>query len=116
MAGNIRESPCENLMLVIGAAITPRMTKERTTAATGRFITRRAVCAQRPSSFGVIAERRTTPLSILDPIRARIAGKPTIAPTTAIATTDTPAYPNDFKNGSGKKVSENKVTSTVIPE
>ena len=94
----------------------PRITKERTTAATGRFITRRAVCAQRPSSFGVIAERRTTPLSIFDPIRARIGGNPIIAPTTASATTDTPAYPNDFKKGSGKKVSDNKVTNTVIPE
>ena len=49
-------------------------------------------------------------------MRARIAGKPTIAPTTASATTDTPAYPNDFKKGSGKKVSDNKVTSTVMPE
>ena len=103
-------------MLVIGAAMIPRITKERTTAATGRFITRRAVCAQRPSSFGVIAERRTTPLSIFDPITARIAGRPIIAPTTASATTDTPAYPNDFKKGSGKKVSDNKVTSTVMPE
>ena len=103
-------------MFVIGAAMIPRITKERTTAATGRFITRRAVCAQRPSSFGVIAERRTTPLSIFDPIRARIGGKPMIAPTTASATTDTPAYPNDFKNGSGKNVSDNKVTRTVMPE
>jgi len=70
-------------MFVIGVAMIPRITKERTTAATGRFITRRAVCAQRPSSFGVIAERLTTPLSIFDPIRARIGGSPTSAPTTA---------------------------------
>jgi hypothetical protein len=29
-AGNILESPCENLIFEIGAAIIPRITKERT--------------------------------------------------------------------------------------
>ena len=103
-------------MFVIGAAMIPRITNDSTTALTGRFITRRAVCAQRPSSFGVIADLRTTPLSIRSPRIARIGGNPNNAPITASATTDTPAYPNDCKKGSGKNVSDNKVTNTVIPE
>ena len=90
--------------------------RETITTAAGRFITMRAVSAQRPSSLGVIADFLTTPLSIFLPIRARIGGSPKIAPMTAIATTDTPAYPNDFKNGSGKKISETIVTRTVSPE
>ena len=69
----------------------PKTISERITIAVGRFITKRAVSAQRPSSFGVIADLRITPLSMRWPIRARIGGKPMIAPTTASATTDTPA-------------------------
>ena len=64
---------------------------DKTTAATGRFITKRAVCAQRPSSFGVIADLRTTPLSMRSPSNAKIGGNPNNAPITASATTDTPA-------------------------
>ena len=69
----------------------PRTMSERMTTAVGRFITIRAVLAQRPSSLGVIADFLITPLSILLPTRARIGGSPKIAPTTASATTDTPA-------------------------
>ena len=90
-AGNIRESPCENLIPVIGAAMIPRITTDKTTALTGRFITRRAVFAQRPSSLGVIADLRTTPLSMRSPSSAMIGGNPNNAPITASATTDTPA-------------------------
>ena len=100
----------------MGAAITLSAIKVSNTTGTGRFMTKRAVCAQRPSSFGVIAERRTTPLSTRLPIKARIGGSPKIAPITASATTETPAYPNDLRKGSGKKVSETIVTRTVIPE
>ncbi len=69
----------------------PRMTSDKTTAETGRLITKRAVRAQRPSSFGVIADLRTTPLSMRSPRRAKIGGNPKRAPITASATTETPA-------------------------
>ena len=61
----MRESPCENLMFAIGAANMPMIISDSKTTAVGRFITIRAVCAQRPSSFGVIEDLRMTPLSIL---------------------------------------------------
>ena len=115
-AGSIRESPCENAMFLRGAAKIPKTIRAKRTTATGRFITIRAVCAQRPSSFGVIADLRITPLSTLGPTKARIGGRPKSAPATASATTDVPAYPNDLRNGSGKKVSESRVTKTVRPE
>ena len=63
-----------------------------------------------------MADLRTTPLSILLPTIAKIGGSPKSAPATARATTDTPAYPNDLRNGSGKKVRERSVTKTVRPE
>ena len=69
----------------------PSAIRERSTIGTGRRITKRAVSAQRPSSLGVIADLRTGPLLIRLPISARIGGRPKIAPTTASATTETPA-------------------------
>ncbi|CAB4664905.1 unannotated protein [freshwater metagenome] len=61
------------------------------TTGIGRRITKRAVDAQRPSLFGMIALLRTTPLSILCPSIAKIAGSGISAPATASATTDVPA-------------------------
>ena len=78
-------------MFAIGAVSIPIKISDRTTTATGLFITKRAVCAHRPSSFGVIEDLRIKPLSIFLPMTAKIAGSPIIAPITAIVTTDTPA-------------------------
>ena len=89
--GRTRESTWANAILVIGAAKIPKTRSEPITTGTGRRITFRAVCAQRPSSFGVIPDLRTTPLSILCPKRAIIAGNGTSAPITASETTLTPA-------------------------
>ena len=61
------------------------------TTGIGRRITVRAVCAQRPSSFGVIALLRTTPLSTFSPRIARSAGRAMTAPTIANEITAMPA-------------------------
>ena len=90
--------------------------RESTTTVTGRRITNLAVCAQRPSSLGVIALFRTTSLSTRWPSIARMAGRGIKAPSIAIATTVTPAYPNDFKNICGKNNRDARVMITVIPE
>ena len=91
LAGRTRESTCANAIFVIGAAITPSNRSEPITTGTGRFMTPRAVCAQRPSSLGVIPPFRTAPLSILCPSSAMIAGSGISAPRTAKVTTLTPA-------------------------
>ena len=103
-------------MFTTGAARIPRTTKHAMTTGIGRCITLRAVRAQRPSSFGVIALRRITPLSTLCPKIASNAGSANIAPETAREITATPARPKDFKKLSGKNKSEAIVTKTVKPE
>ena len=90
-AGMIRASACEKTMLRTGAAITASTVSERTTTATGRRITKRAVCAHRPSAFGVTALLRTTNLSMRGPMRAKIAGNGSSETKTATATTLMPA-------------------------
>ena len=54
--------------------------------------------------------------SMRRPSNAKIAGSGMRAPRTAIATTAIPAYPNDFRNISGKNIMEARVTKTVTPE
>jgi len=77
-------------MFLIGAANTERITKDKTTTATGLRITNRAVCAHLPSSLGVIALLRITALSIRFPKIAKSAGNATSDPKTAIINPKTP--------------------------
>ena len=53
----------EKKIFLIGAARTAKTRSDSATTATGRRITNRAVCAQRPSDLGVIPDLRTTNLS-----------------------------------------------------
>ena len=103
-------------MSLSGTARVPRMSRDTTTIPTGLRITKRAVCAQRPSCLGVMALFLTTKESMRLPSRAKIAGSGINAPRTAIATTAIPAYPNDLRNIRGKNIIDARVTNTVIPE
>ncbi|CAB4848366.1 unannotated protein [freshwater metagenome] len=103
-------------MPFIGAERIEITMREMRTIGTGRRITKRAVVAQRPSSLGVIALLRITPLSILRPIITRIAGNGMRAPATARVTTEIPAYPKDLRKANGNIISARRVTNTVRPE
>ena len=78
-------------MLVMGEISRKRMASDAVTTLTGRRITNLAIRDQRPSSFWTIPLLRTTPLLILLPKIASIAGSGMSAPTTASATTAAPA-------------------------
>ena len=103
-------------MSLIGAANIVNRIKESVTTATGLLITNLAVCAHLPSSFGAIAPFLTTALLIRVPSMASSAGSATNEPSTAMITTVTPAYPNDFRNIKGNSISEANVITIVRPE
>ena len=114
--GNTRESTCANAILAIGSAITIKIERDATTTGIGRAITRRAVFAQRPSSFGVRPPLRVTPLSTRLPRIAKSAGSGISAPKIAKSVTTTPAYPNDLRKFNGNNKRALRVTITVKPE
>ena len=103
-------------MFLTGAARTVKIISESITTAIGLRITKRAVCAHLPSSFGVIELFLTTNLSILFPKIASSAGSATNAPSTASITTVTPAYPKDLRNICGNKTKAANVITIVKPE
>ena len=90
-AGSTRESTCANAILAIGSAITIKIESEAITTGTGRAMTKRAVVAQRPSSFGARPLLRVTPLSTRLPSIAKSAGSGMSAPKIAKRVTITPA-------------------------
>ena len=90
-SGSTRESTCANAILAMGSAMTIKIAREAITTGIGRAITKRAVFAQRPSSFGVSPLLRVTPLSTRLPRIANSAGSGISAPKIAKRVTTTPA-------------------------